>query len=189
MGAAALAAQDLDPAADLLADAAGQGLDALLDGLLVGVELPGGVGDEQATLGQELHHPSGAGAWPVGLQRPDVGLGDGGVGAEEGQQDPQAPDGQLANLLVPVLVAGVLPERFQEGLGGRGEGRQLLKGTDGEEPPVPPRLEQRALRRVDQVRRDRWRWWAPGGGLRSAPHAAVPVQRAGEGAAQPELDP
>lgn len=161
---AALAAQDHHPAAEFVRDVLGEGLDALLDGSLVDVDLAGGVGDDQATAGEELQDSSCAGAGPVGGQGPDVGLVDGGVGAEAGQQDAEAAGGETPHLFVPALLFRVVPEVVEQGRCCRGEGGQTVEFPDGYAGPVAPGVEQRGLGRVDQEWRDGWCGWSRGGG-------------------------
>ncbi|MFE2696335.1 hypothetical protein [Streptomyces mirabilis] len=127
MFAAAFTAQDQYPAAELIRDVLGEGLDALVDGPLVDVDLAGGVGDDEAAAGEELQDPACAGARPVGGQGPDVGLVDGGIGAEAGQQDAQAAGGETPYLFVPAPLLRVVPELVEQGLGRRGEGGQTVE--------------------------------------------------------------
>ncbi|MGX1887775.1 hypothetical protein [Streptomyces sp. NPDC055287] len=147
------ATQDQDPAAEFLRDLLGERLNALFDGSLMDVDLPGGVGDDHAAAGEELQDPPGTGARPAGGQGPDVGLMYGSVGTEPGQQ---AAGSESPYLLVPALLHRVVPEVVEQHLGSGGEGGQAVQLTDGYAGPVAPGLEQRGLRGVDQVRRE---WW------------------------------
>lgn len=195
--AAALAAQDHHPAAEFVREGPGEGLDAFLDGPLVDVGLAGGVGDDQAAAGEELQDPTCAGAGPVGGQGSDVGLVDGGVRAEAGQQDAQAAGGETLYLFVPALLLCVVPEVVEQGLGGGGEGGQAVQFPDGYAGPVAPDVEQRGLGRVDQVRRDgRCGRAREGGSLPGLVVRRVIAERPGadrepgrEIAAEPQLGP
>jgi hypothetical protein len=193
--AAALAPQDQHPAAELPSDPGGEPAEALLDGLLVEVDLAGGVGDDQVPAGQELQHSPGAGAWPAGGDAADVGLADRGGGTGPGQHDPQAPRGKAAGLLVPSLGPGVLPELGQQGLRGRGQRWQLVQRPDSDAAPVAAGIEQHGLPRDGQVRRDRRCRRPPGGGpgpglvLRGdiAEHPVPHREAGGEFPAEPQL--
>ena len=151
MFTAAFAAQDQHPAAELAGDPVREFLQALFDGVLVEVDLAGGIGDDQAALLKEAQDVPGTGAGPIGGQGPDVGFVDRGVCAGPGQQDPQAAGGDPAHLLVQCAFPDVLLEVLEQGIGGRREGRELAECALGQAAPVPAGLEQRALRGVDQV--------------------------------------
>ncbi|MEO3863265.1 hypothetical protein [Acrocarpospora sp. B8E8] len=116
--AAALASQHEHPPAKLACDGCGQFGQPQLDGLLVGVDLAGGVGDDHALVLEKTQDVPGAGAGPVGRQRPD-----GGVGADPGQQDPQAAGGDPVDLFIQAQGCSVLAEVLHQRLSGWGERR------------------------------------------------------------------
>ena len=91
------------------------------------------------------------------LQRPDVGLGDRGVGSEPGQQDPQGLGRVVARAAGPAAGPGMPVELVDEGAGRGREGGQLVQFPGVQEAPVAAGVEQDALRGIDQVRRDRLR--------------------------------
>ena len=165
----------------------------LLDGVVVHVDLAGGVSDDQIVFLQEAQDAPAAGPRASGGHRADVGLGDGGLGAEPGKQQVQGPGGLAADPLGPGLGAAALLELLQQLPGARGEGRQRA-GVDAA--PVPRHGEQRALVGVHQVGRGR-----PGGtpALDWRPGPVAPrlvAQRPGGGPkptrqrpAEPQLDP
>lgn len=101
--------------------------------------------------GQELKHPADGGTAPAG-ERPDVSLVDGSVRTDRGQQDPQRPGPGVLARGVPAVLLGVLPEFVQQRFCAGSEGRQLVQFADCEAGPVAAHVEQRGLRRVDQVR-------------------------------------
>lgn len=100
---------------------------------------------------QELKHPADGGAAPAG-ERPDVSLVDGSVRTDPGQQDPQRPGPGVAAGGVPAVLPGVLTELVQQRLATGSEGGQLAQFANGEAGPVAAHVEQRGLRRIDQVR-------------------------------------
>jgi hypothetical protein len=151
MQAAAFTPKHVNPAAQLLGDAVGQRLHPVLDRTFVRIDLAVGIGDEHGALGEELHDPAGVGPWPVGRQRPDVRFVERGVGAYPGQHDAQAPGRQSAELLVPVSAAGAALKLVQQRLRRWGERGQVLQTADADAAPVPPYLEQDALRGIEQV--------------------------------------
>jgi hypothetical protein len=195
VGASAGAAQDQYPAAQFVGNVVGEGLDALFDDSLVDVELL--LGDGQASLCEELQDPAGAGAGPVGGQRPDVGLVDGGVRVDPREQDAQAAGGESADLFVPAMMAGVVAERVEQSLGVVGERGQPVELADGDAAPVPAGVEQDALVRVGQVRGERRGRWPRGGrALPSLLVWCVVAERPGPNresgcqvAAEPQLGP
>jgi hypothetical protein len=61
--ASAFTSQDLDPAADFVTDARWQGLDPVVDRLSVRVDSAHGIGNDKASLGEELQHPAAVERW------------------------------------------------------------------------------------------------------------------------------
>jgi hypothetical protein len=112
---------------------------------------PAGVGDDHAAVAEERQDPPDGGAG-AGVQRSDVGLGDGGVGSEPGQQDAQGLGCVVARAAGPAAGQG-MPVEFIDEEAGRGrEGGQLVELAGVQEAPVAAGVEQDCLRGIDQVR-------------------------------------
>lgn len=153
MGAAALAAQNQHPAVHFLGDAVRKGGDAAVEGAFDRVTLAGGVGDDHVLGVQELQHPPDGGA-AAGGEGADVGLVDWGLSADPGEQETKGLAAGDSRHGVPAVSQRVLIELLDQCLSCGGEGGQLVQGPDGQAAPVSARVEQRDLRRVDQMRRD-----------------------------------
>lgn len=148
---AALSAYYLHPLADLAGDAVGEGADVVADRALDGGALPGGVGDDHASLAEERQDSPDGGAG-ADAQCSDVGLGDRGVGSEPGQQDPQGLGRVVARAAGPAAGPGMLVELVDDGGGRGGERGQLVQFPGVQEAPVAAGVEQDGLCWVDQVR-------------------------------------
>ena len=147
---AAVAAHDGHPRRCLAPDLPGQRRQQAVHGMLAGLGLPPGIGDEHVPCGQERQHAPDLHAAPQARHGPDVGLVKPGLGAEPGCQDPQRSRRLSGGL---VAWCGLSPAEIVQQLL-RGPGQRGQAGGAENRAPVAAHGEQRQLGRVDAVRRD-----------------------------------